>query len=357
MELGEAHQRIREIRPPAARPPVLHLDLKPARRSGDVVLRTRDLGVGYPDFPLFTADDVTLDRGERVAIIGPNGAGKTTLLRTLLGDLQPLEGEIRFGQSVTVGYFAQAHDALHSESTVLDELMRHKQILPREARDHLARYLFRGDDVFKAVGALSGGERARLALAILALEGVNVLVLDEPTNHLDIFAQEVLQEGLESFDGTLLLVSHDRYLVRAIATQIWNVCDGHMSVFKGTYAEFEAPAPDAQPNGKAPATARGDVRLTRNEVKPTLNGAQSAPDETRQTRNEERTERRRQRLLSALEEKIAEAERDLAEYGRRLESGSYGGDFVEASRLSEAYATTQARVEQLLSEWEAVAAE
>src|SRR5581483_1625379 len=138
---------------------------------------------------------------ECAALIGPNGAGKTTFLRTILGQIAPLAGDIRLGASLHIGYFAQAHEALDAEQTVIDAVLDRYSLTPGDARDHLAQYLFRGDDVWKRIGALSGGERGRLALALLALEGANFLLLDEPTNHLDIPAQEVLQEGLERFEG------------------------------------------------------------------------------------------------------------------------------------------------------------
>jgi ATP-binding cassette subfamily F protein 3 len=179
-------------------------------------------------------------RTECAALIGDNGTGKSTLLKTLTGDLQPLDGRLSFGTGLKVGYFAQAHEDMNLENTVLDELMRHKALPISEARKHLAQYLFRSDDVYKKVGMLSGGERGKLALAILALDGANFLLLDEPTNHLDIPAQEVLQEVLEAFDGTILLVSHDRYLVDRLATQIWHLEGGDLRVFKGTYGEFVA---------------------------------------------------------------------------------------------------------------------
>ena len=242
MRLGaeEALRRINALQPPSGRPPRLKVKLNVSRVSGEIVLRTNKLRVGYADAknPLFTAPDLELMRGECAAILGPNGAGKTTLLKTLLGQLAPLGGQVRPGASLKIGYFAQAHDALDPENTVIAELQRHKYMPPGEARSYLAQYLFRGEDVFKPISALSGGERGRLALAILALEGANLLLLDEPTNHLDIPAQEVLQEVLENFAGTILLVSHDRYLVDRLATQIWDVRDGELAVFKGTYKEW-----------------------------------------------------------------------------------------------------------------------
>lgn len=234
----EAEQAIKSIHRPTPRLPKFNLRFTPTGRSGEIVLRTNDLLVGYPERPLFTSDDIVLLRRECAAIIGGNGTGKTTLLRTLMGQVAPLEGHIEFGASLKIGYFAQAHQNLNPENTVLDELIQHRYMRTSEARNHLAKFLFRNEDVFKKVGMLSGGERAKLAMAILALDGANLLLLDEPTNHLDIAAQESLQEVLESFDGTILLVTHDRYLVNRLATQIWSVEDGHLSVFKGDYQAY-----------------------------------------------------------------------------------------------------------------------
>ena len=156
----------------------------------------------------------------------------------MLGEIEPLSGEIRFGASLKIGYFAQSQETFNPDNSVLDELLSHKHMMLGQARNYLAQYLFRGEDVFKPVEALSGGERSRLALALLALERANFLLLDEPTNHLDIPAQEILQEVLEHFDGTILLVSHDRYLISHLATQIWELRDGRMNVFEGTYVKY-----------------------------------------------------------------------------------------------------------------------
>ncbi|TLN15344.1 ABC-F family ATP-binding cassette domain-containing protein, partial [bacterium] len=205
----------------------LHLRLEPAARSGDLVLRTYGLSVGYADEPsgaLFSVPDLTLTRGECAAIIGPNGAGKTTLLKTLLGQLPPLAGQLELGASLQIGYFAQAHEGLHSDQTLMEAIEAiAPHLRPGEVRDYLAKFMFTGDDAFKPVSALSGGERGRLALACLALQGANLLLLDEPTNHLDLAAQEALQSILAGFGGTILLVSHDRYLIDALATQVWEV--------------------------------------------------------------------------------------------------------------------------------------
>src|SRR5690606_24596951 len=193
----------------------LRLNLQAKRRSGDKVLMTHNLVVGYHDdrVPLFEAPDITLYRGECAALIGPNGAGKSTFLKTILGQLEPLSGEARLGASVEIGYFAQAHEELDPANSVLDEILKVKYMPTGEARNYLAAFLFTGDDVFKPISALSGGERGRVALAKLALSGANLLLLDEPTNHLDIPSQEILEAVLADYNGTILLISHDRYLI------------------------------------------------------------------------------------------------------------------------------------------------
>jgi len=240
MTVREARIAIKSIPAPLARTPKLRMALKPVHKSGEVVFKTTKLEIGYADAdkPLFRCEDIQLHNGEHAALIGDNGTGKSTFLKTLLSQIDPLNGTITLGHNVKVGYFSQAHDGLNLENTVLDELIRHHYMPISDARHHLARYLFRSEDVYKQVGDLSGGERGRLALSILALHKANFLLLDEPTNHLDIAAQETLQETLELYEGTLLLVTHDRYLVNALATQVWEIEDGVLHIFKGTYAEY-----------------------------------------------------------------------------------------------------------------------
>jgi len=240
MSIEEAGKAVRALKGPDEDLPKLNMRLHSEHKGESVVLRTSSLQIGYPDKPLFTTDKIELHRLECAALIGSNGVGKTTFLRTIMGQVKALSGNINPGANVKIGYFAQAHDTLNPENTVLEELMQHKELPMTDARKHLAQFLFRKDTVFKQISVLSGGERGRLALAILALEGANLLLLDEPTNHLDIPAQEVLQEVLENFQGTILLVSHDRYLVDRLATQIWNLETGHLQVFEGDYQKFLA---------------------------------------------------------------------------------------------------------------------
>ncbi|HXR27907.1 MAG TPA: ABC-F family ATP-binding cassette domain-containing protein [Candidatus Baltobacteraceae bacterium] len=201
-----------------------------AVRSGDLVVSIRDAVVGFPAPPgdgapiaIARAPRLEAQRGERIGIVGPNGAGKTTLLRTIAGDLAPLEGIVRLGAAVQPGYLAQLRQAAFTGQTVLDALVDSAPVQPAEARSYLARFLFRGDDAFKPVADLSGGERSRLELAVLGVSAANLLLLDEPTNHLDIPAREALETFLRQASATLLIVSHDRRLLESVCQRLWVV--------------------------------------------------------------------------------------------------------------------------------------
>ena len=243
LKVSRAKEKMKEMQSPNGEWHRMKMEMDVGHRSTKLVLRTRNLQVGYEQ-PLFTADDIKLQRGECAALMGPNGAGKTTFIRTILDEMPALAGSHELGDNLRIGYFAQAHDNLDASRTVIEEFLHQRPSNPQQpmdmgaARNFLARYLFVEDDVFKRVRHLSGGERGRLALAILAQQGANFLLLDEPTNHLDLPAQEVLQRVLEAYDGTILLISHDRYLVDRLATQVWQIGDGRLQVFEGRYREF-----------------------------------------------------------------------------------------------------------------------
>src|SRR5512135_463138 len=262
----------------------MKLDLAATRRSGDIVLRARDLVVGYADDrkPLLSCDELFLYRGQRVAIWGPNGAGKSTFLKTVLGQIPPLDGEIELGASVQVGYYAQAHEMLDENDTVLQSMMKAQQNMTvSKARSWLGRYLFSGDTIEKRIADLSGGERGRIALAVLALQGANVLLLDEPTNHLDLDSQESLQDTLAEFEGTLLLVTHDRYLVDALATHIWAIEDNAIKLYEGNYSEFTAArsAMKAKPEVKADSQKSDQAAKSKSK----MTGSQSEKERAKRT--------------------------------------------------------------------------
>jgi ATP-binding cassette subfamily F protein 3 len=214
-------------------------------RSGEIVVRAEDLVVGYlPDTRVARAPFLAARRGERIGIVGPNGAGKTTLLRTIAGELPPLDGAITFGTGVQLGYLAQLRAAAIPGATVLDALLETVPVTPGEARGYLARFLFRGDDTFKEVRLLSGGERSRLELALLGVMPSNVYLLDEPTNHLDVVAREAIESFLLETPATMLVVSHDRRFLDTVCERLWVVEDGRVAPFDGGYRAWRAAIAD-----------------------------------------------------------------------------------------------------------------
>ncbi|MBN1934246.1 MAG: ABC-F family ATP-binding cassette domain-containing protein [Anaerolineae bacterium] len=332
--VAEVEQQIKALPSPNPRHHQLKMRLQMRKRGGNIVLRTRDLRVGYPNVSLFESEDIELLRGECAALIGANGTGKSTFLRTLMGQIEPLGGELCPGANLEIGYFAQAYHMLDAERSVLDELLTHKHMLLGEARSYLARFLFREDDVFKAVRALSGGERSRLALAVLALNKGNLLLLDEPTNHLDLPAQEALQEALSHYEGTILLVSHDRYLIDALATQIWELRDDRLHVHRGDYQSFLAERQQMQERVKREAIQdrRSNVRL------PVVQRPGSGENVVR------------------TEDMIEEIEQHLAQLGQDLIEASEAQSWTRVRALNVEYQEAQFRLDALLVQWEAMTA-
>jgi ATP-binding cassette subfamily F protein 3 len=335
MSPEEATQRLRALKPPMVRPPLFKVHLKVGQRSGNIILRASNLVIGYPGKPLFTIPEAELRRLECAAILGPNGAGKTTFLKTLLGQLPPLAGELKVGASLHIGYFAQAHEDLDPNHTLFQEIERvAPHLLPAEIRSYLGRFLFSGDDVFRTVSTLSGGERSRLALAKLSLYHANLLLLDEPTNQLDIPSQEILQEVLGEFQGTIILVSHDRYLIEALATQIWEIDPTKqlLRIFKGSYSEYRA---------------QKEIEVETNKAERPKDRIANAP---RSLPSEANLKRKRALRLQEVEAKIAELEQRLSILSKQLEAPP--SDIKKVQRLGEEYQQIQTQIEQLLEEWE-----
>jgi ATP-binding cassette, subfamily F, member 3 len=300
-------------------------------------LRSQDLVVGYPGEPLFAAGDLELRRLECAAIIGPNGSGKTTFLKTILEQLPPLSGELQLGASLQLGYFAQAHEDLVPEHSLVQEIESvAPSMLLADIRSYLGRFLFSGEDVFRPVATLSGGERGRLALAKLSLMNANLLLLDEPTNHLDIPSQEILQQVLSEFQGSMLLVSHDRYLIDALATQVWEIDQParRLSVFKGTYSEYHA--------------QQEAEKLQESEHQ----RSQGQKDDRRQAQRPARNEHSRKARLAEIEAEITELETRLARISSQLESPPADPDLVR--NLGEDYVLVQDEIHALVVEWESL---
>ena len=275
------------------------LNFEIVRRSGNDVLQVEDLAVGYNDKIISQDVNFLIKRLDRVALIGPNGIGKSTLLKTLMTKVPKIKGEIRFGKSLDVGYFDQEQAELTSTLTVLNELWNEfPNISEKDIRTLLGNFLFTGDDVFKTVNQLSGGEKVRLALSKLMLEKNNFLLLDEPTNHLDIDSKEMLELALENYEGTVLFISHDRYFIDKIATKVLEITEDGLHFFDGNYSEYLE---------KKEQLDKEDEILAYQSI-----------DATNQVNNYEsqkqqrRLEQQRKRQLEDLEQKIAQYEEELA---------------------------------------------
>ncbi|HEX8887927.1 MAG TPA: ABC-F family ATP-binding cassette domain-containing protein [Pyrinomonadaceae bacterium] len=340
----EKLERIEGIRPDQASG---DFRLQEIERAGTQVLTVVDAAVGYPGKTLARDITFTLRRGECLGIIGPNGSGKTTFIKTMLGKLPPLAGEMRWGTKVQVGYYAQQLDDLDDRNEIIMELRR---VAPAtatagELRSFLAKFLFTGDDVYKHVRDLSGGEKGRLALAKLIYSRVNVLVLDEPTNHLDIPSREALEEALDAYQGTIITISHDRYFLDRVATQILALDGlGEAEHYDGDYTEYH--------DWKA-ARKQEVAREESVPVKP----KEAAARPKAKTEKEKSAKKQPARDSQSIETEIGEVEKRLAEISEQLGQSSTARDPKRLKILNEDYKMADARLRQLYEEWERVAAE
>ncbi len=307
------------------------------------------------DMPILEAPDLDLYRGHVAALIGPNGAGKTTFVRTILEELEPLTGRVELGASVEVGYLAQRHvgsgyGLMSGGQTVLDALLEVKRLPTVRARTYLGQFLFKGDDVFQSIESLSGGQRSRIALARLTLQGANFLLLDEPTNHLDLDSQEILQDALRQFDGTILLVTHDRALIDALATQIWQVTPasngtpGSLEVFNGTWKQWQ--------------TER--LRSEREDSPAKAVAAPTASEQEWQRQREARRQRRQaqkhEEAVAETEERIDRLESRLVEIEEHMARASAAQDLERLRTLQDQHRGVSQRLEKLMEEWAVLAA-
>lgn len=328
------------------------LRLPPAAECAEKVIMLEHLDVGYPQHRLLQDVDLTLRRGEKVAIIGPNGCGKSTLLKTILQELPPLKGEARIGNRVKIGYFSQSYERLDEKQTIMENFLTEYGMTDEQTRRLLGSMMFHGEDVFKVIGTLSGGQKARLVLLKLVLDGANCLLLDEPTSHLDIAAKEAVEAALETFDGTVLLVSHDRYLVNEVAGRIWAVENGHVTDYKGNYDFYleERDKNRAREGADAPAAPRKEEKKA---AKPALE--QTAPEAAK---TEKKTEKKpyspaeAQKLLPQVELKIREYEALQKVLSDRIADPANQQDLETSTRLAEEYAEQEKILDGLMDKWE-----
>jgi ATP-binding cassette subfamily F protein 3 len=303
----------------------LTVKFPPAPRSGDVVFKGTDLTVGYPQKVVFRHAEVEIKRGEKVALIGRNGEGKTTLMRVIAGELQPISGEARLGHNVQLGYYAQnQEDILDKNETVFSTLDRIAVgDIRSKLRDLLAQFLFRGEDIDKRVSVLSGGERARLGMAKLMLQSYNLLALDEPTNHMDIKSKDILKQALKAYDGTLIVVSHDRDFLDGLVDKMYEFRDGQVREHLGTVSDFLAK--------RKLETLQELERKTVAQAAPKQEDVQkkAAYEERKQ---ESRMDRKKKNRISWLECEIGKLEARMKEIETILAAPSEKDDIMELTR-------------------------
>ncbi|KMM52211.1 multidrug ABC transporter ATP-binding protein [Bacillus glycinifermentans] len=323
-----------------------------ARQSGNDVLRVQDLTVSYKDQPpLLRSLYFQISRGESVALVGPNGIGKSTLLKTLIQKLKPLTGTISTGSHVSIGYYDQEQAELHSSKRVLDELWDdYPGMNEKDIRTCLGNFLFSGDDVLKPVHSLSGGEKARLALAKLMLQKANFLILDEPTNHLDLDSKEILENALIDYPGTILFVSHDRYFINRIATKVFELSPEKVEEYLGDYDYY---------------TEKKAQQLELKALEKQNTDEQSKPDtdkaKTKRSYEEEkewkRKERQRQRRIDEIETRITAIEETIEQNEELLCEPGIFQDHEKVQEINSENERLNNELEHLLSEWETLSTE
>ncbi|MBO8171655.1 MAG: ABC-F family ATP-binding cassette domain-containing protein [Bacillaceae bacterium] len=326
------------------------------KKSGHDVLVVSDLSVGYPEHPLLNHIDFKVTREDRVALIGPNGSGKSTLLKTLVGQIRPLDGNIQWGSSVSVGYYDQEQRNLHPEKTVLQELWDdYPDMLERDVRTVLGNFLFSGDDVKKKVSHLSGGEKARLSLAKLMLQKANVLILDEPTNHLDVYSREVLENALEHYPGTLIFVSHDRYFLNKMATHVMELTGHKIEWYLGNYDDYKNKKEDLKALHEAAKTAtQSDPLPSEPDTRLESEAQESGSDREFYLREKEarKKERKRLRRLEELEKQMAELEAAITQKEEALCDPEIYQDHEKAWEIQTELDRIRETWESCFHEWE-----
>ncbi|HZJ47138.1 MAG TPA: ABC-F family ATP-binding cassette domain-containing protein [Pyrinomonadaceae bacterium] len=344
--------------------------LQAIERTGNHVLTLNHLAIGYGDNVLADNLSFILRRGECLGIIGPNGSGKTTFLKTVLNKLAPLKGELRWGTKVQIGYYAQQLDDLDSRNEIIMELRRvaPSTVTAGELRSFLAKFLFTGDDVYKHVGDLSGGEKGRLALAKLIYSRVNVLVLDEPTNHLDIPSREALEEALSAYEGTIVTISHDRYFLDRVATQILALDgNGHSEHYDGDYTEYH----DWKVNrgGAVEQAKTGEQNLVSFdsvELPPETEQVTVQKQKTGKKQIDKEPPKRTVKVVkkkpvvrppSVIETDIASVEKKLGEISAQMGTPEVARDAKKLIQLNEEYQQTESALRNLYEEWELVSQE
>ena len=323
----------------------LDFTFPPAAMSADKVLVLDHVSIGYKiDDPIIDDVSMVVRRGESVALIGPNGAGKSTMVKAIVGELFPTEGHIDIGNRVQVGYFSQEHEELHDRWQVVDEIINNYNFTEEKARNVLGSFLFKGDDVFKLVGDLSGGERARLALLKLFLQGDNFLILDEPTNHLDVPTREIVERALQQFGGTCFIISHDRYFLDQVSTRTLVLENKGITEYLGNYSYYKEKLKEQ--NDIAALTEH--VEEVPKEKAKTETKVIPSSDESKPKPNTYMVEKQ----LAEVEEEIARLEATMKMYEVQLANPVVQQDLEEMANISKQLSDTESSLQVLYEKWE-----
>lgn len=328
------------------------LRLPPAAECADRVLIMEDLTIGYGDNVLAKGINLTLRRGEKAALLGANGTGKTTLLKTILGEVDSLKGRAKIGNRVQIGYFSQTYERLNPKQTLLENFVIEYGFTEEHTRSMLGGMLFHGDDVFKEIGTLSGGQKARLVLLKLVLDGANCLVLDEPTNHLDIMARETVEAALTAFDGTVLVVSHDRYFVNEIADRIWEIEDLEVKDYKGNY-EFYQEERKKQAELLAEREAELEKQRAYAEQQAKKNTPQAVPEKV-EAKNKQRrySPDEAKKLLPKVELSIREQEAMMKLLEMKMADPANHADPAQSAAMAAEHDEYETKIMELMEKWE-----
>ena len=309
---------------------------------GDEVLTIKGLTKSFGERTLFSNLSLEVAGGERIALLGDNGSGKTTLLKILLGEEEPDAGKVRMGPTVKVGYLPQHVHFDHPERNLVDTLIYEQDCTAQTARNRLAAFKFRGEDVFKPVSALSGGEQSRLRLCMLMDEKINLLILDEPTNHLDIQSREWIEEAVEEYEGNLLFVSHDRYFIDRFASRIWMLEDGHITDFRGNYQEYQA------------ARARGAAGKSASDVQVSVEKAPE-PKEKKEKPKRPGGTKNLEKEVTAAERAVAKAEEQMYDLEQQIQEAA--ADYLKLQELYEQREALEEEILKLYGTWETLSAQ
>ena len=336
-------EKMDRITPPKHKNKV-RINFQSERPSGKEVLILRDLTIGYPTKTMVHDISLQINKGDRVAVIGQNGIGKSTLLKTVMKELKPKKGSIKYGASLDIGYYDQELQGLDPTKTVIDTVWdRHKTMPEKDVRSILASFLFTAKDIDKTVGQLSGGQKARLTLTVLSLEHNNFLLMDEPTNHLDLEAKEVLEQALQNYDGTLLFVSHDRYFINQLANKIVEIKNGIAQVYEGDYSYY------LDEKNKQDSASENESSENREIVEPEQNKNKLSYQEQKLRDSQKR---KLQREVENTENKIEKLEKEQKDIQSQMADPAIATNFDKLGPLQEQLNAVQKQLDDANNAWE-----